>query len=394
MKKVLFIVFVSFLFIGQAIGQGVQVSEKQINALVELLRANAKSEGDIQEIVNGIIKDPELYNIIWKDFIKQSLVSKDGKFKFLNDLNITFKTFQSQDSATTSLGLSYDFNFDYARYKEKGNARTGIDFGLSANGNVAIKKEANPFNFLETKVHASFSRFVGGVVKVSDTAVFTELNDLEVKLAGRDMKSKEAIAELAQFNEKLKLNNQYYYAISPKFAYESNQDFSRTQFTPGATIDLGAKGWNRESLLSKLNVFDYPFALIRYITGTDKDFTVYGSTFPTAQATVDYVFPSNDDVRQSIVGNQDPFPRFKFETSFRTYISRISKENIFFNANYRYYQELSAPAGIRKAGMGAMNYFVMALQSTSGFYVSYAVGRLPFDAKNDEVYALGFNYKF
>ena len=39
-------------------------------------------------------------------------------------------------------------------------------------------------------------------------------------------------------------------------------------------------------------------------------------------------------------------------------------------------------------------YFVMALQSTSGFYVSYAKGTLPFDARNDEVYAVGFHYKF
>ena len=70
------------------------------------------------------------------------------------------------------------------------------------------------------------------------------------------------------------------------------------------------------------------------------------------------------------------------------------KENIFFNANIRYYQELNAESEIISADLDDHIYFVMALQSSSGFYVSYANGKLPFDAKNNEIYSIGFNYKF
>lgn len=106
------------------------------------------------------------------------------------------------------------------------------------------------------------------------------------------------------------------------------------------------------------------------------------------------MIPSNDSTRRKLIGNLNPFPRFKFETSFRTFISRIRKENIFFNADYRFYQELAAPAAIKNSNFSSANYFVMALQSTSGMFVSYASGKLPFDARNDQVYSIGFSYKF
>ena len=79
---------------------------------------------------------------------------------------------------------------------------------------------------------------------------------------------------------------------------------------------------------------------------------------------------------------------------FRTFVSRIEGENIFFNANVRYYREINASAAIKAANLDEYFYFVGALQSTSGFYVSYARGKLPFDAVSDEVYAVGFHYKF
>lgn len=388
-------IFTFLVIISTSLSTYCQVSDNQINDLVTFLKSSGKTEDEIKNTINGIIKNPELYNTLWQNFLKQSYISKNNKFKFFNDLNIAFKTFQSKDSSTTSLGFTYDFDFDYAKYIEKDKHRISHIFSLSAKGNVAFNKKANPGNFLETKVNYSYANFSGGVVKPKDTSVFTKLDNITAKLAKiTDMKSKEAIALWEEFGESLKLSNQYYFALSPKFAFESNQDFSKTQFTPGITVDLGAKAWDKGNLLSKFNLLDYPFALLRLITGTDKSFTVYGSTIPTVQFGFDYVLPSKDTVRKKLVGNLDPFPRFKFETSFRTFISRIHKENIFFNANYRFYQELNAPTQIKNGNLRSVNYFVMSLQSTSGLYVSYATGRLPFDAKDDQVYSLGFSYKF
>ena len=393
MKKIYLTIIIGFITL---MSYSQVIADKQLNSLVDYLKAKNVSEEEIFKMVSGLIENPDLFNSLWKNFIDQTLKSDNSKWGFLKDLNLQFKTFQATDDKPAALGLTYDFDFNYAKFKEKGSHRNSHSFGLAAKGNVAFNKKLNPTDFLETKVHYSWSQFIGGVIKSKDdTTIFLRLNRLEDKLINiKDMQSKEAIALWNEFNNNLVLSDQYYYSIAPKFALESNQDFSKTQSSSGLAIDLGAKAWKKSSTLSHLNIFDYPFALLRLITGADKKFTIYGSTIPTAQFVFDYVIPLNDTIRKDLIGNSNPYPRIKFETSFRTFIARIKKENIFFNANYRYYQEINAPEAITKAKLGVHSYFVMALQTTSGFYVSYAKGKLPFDAKSDEVYSIGFNYKF
>lgn len=392
MRNVLAIVLIILISATSAFSQ---FSGNQINEVVNSLKVGGKSDEEIKNTVNGIINDPDLYNSLWKNFIDQALIQDSVKWKLLKDFNIQFLTFQNTDYPTTTLGFTYDFNFNYAKYEEHHKNRISNSFGISAKGNVAFDKQYNPVDFLETKLQYNYSHFIGGVVTQKDTAIFTELNNIRYKLAGiKDMQSKEAFELWEKLGRKLVMSNQFYYSLSPKFALESNQDFSKKQFTPGIAINLGAKAWNIENALSHLNVFDYPFAVLRYIMRTDKDFTVYGSTIPTVQLTMDYVIPSSDTTRNNLVGNLNPFPRIKFETGFRTFITRIKKENIFFNANYRYYQELNASEEIKNANLNTNSYFVLALQTKSGFYVSYANGKLPFDAKSDEIYSVGLNFKF
>lgn len=394
MRKLFLIIIASFSFLTS---YSQNISEHQINQIISILKTQGKSDEEVKNAVNGIINNPDLYNELWKKFIDQAYKSDSTKWKFLKDLNAQFKTFQATDNAPSALGFTYDFNFDYAHFKESDNhkLRVANSFGLSAKGNVAFNKKQNPTDFLETKVNYNLSVFSGGVIKAHDTAIYSKLTTIEDILKNiSDMQSKEAVALWEDFGRSLKLTNQYYWALSPKFALESNQDFSKTQWTPGLAIDLGAKAWDKNNKLSKLNVFDYPFALLRWIVGTDKSITPYGSTIPTLEFVADYVVPTNGTIRKNIVGNLNPYPRIKFETGFRTFISRIKKENIFFNANFRYYAEINAPVAIKNAKLDAQTYFVMALQSTSGFYVSYANGKLPFDAKSDEVYSIGFNYNF
>lgn len=393
MKKIYLTLIIGFLTL---ISYSQTIVDLQLNNFVNYLKTKNLSEEERNKIVSGLIDNPDLYNTLWKNFINQALNSDSAKWKLLKDLNVQFKTFQATDNQPTALGLTYDFNFDYSKFSEKDKLRNSRSFGLTAKGNVAFNKNLNPTDFLETKVNYRWSQFCGGVLKSKDdTSVFTRLNRIEEKLVLiKDMQSKEAIELWAKFSNDLVLSNQYYWSVAPKFALESNQDFSKTQFTPGLAVDLSAKAWKKNSKLSYLNLFDYPFAVLRRLIGTDKEFTIYGSTIPTIQLGFDYVILSNDTVRKNLTGNLDPFPRLKFETSFRTFIARIKKENIFFNANYRYYQELNAPETVRMAKLAIHSYFVMALQTTTGFYVSYANGKLPFDAKSDEVYSIGFNYKF
>ncbi len=391
MKKIFFIL----IFAGYSLAGNCQVSESQLNQLLKFLKDNGKSDADIKATVDGIVKDPEFYNTLWKFFIDQAEKKDSSKWAFLKDLNLQFKTFQATDNTPASIGFSYDLNFDYAEFKEYKKSRFSHSFELATNGNVAFNKETNPADFLETKVKYSFNQYTGGVISIHDTAVYSRLNVIEDKLAGiKDIQGEEAAELWKQFGRNLKLSDQYYYSISPKFGFESNQDFSITQFTPGISLDLGLKAWNDENLLSKLNILDYPFALLRLITATDRRFTPYGSTWPTLQFAVDYVFPQSDTVRKQLVHNLNPYPRFKFEAGFKTLISAVKNENIFFSANYRYYQEINAPKEIMDAKMDIQSYLVLAIESSKGFYISYANGKLPFDAKKDEIYSIGFNYKF
>ena len=353
------------------------------------------SEEQIKNILNGIIINPELYNNIWAGFISHAQIGDTGKWELLKDMNLQFKTFQTPNNPNTSLGFTYDFNYDSAKYTKHNDSRVSNDIGITLKGNVAFKKEFNPTDFLEAKVHYQYTHFSGGVITQEDTAVYNRIKKIRFQLAKLDdPKSKEGIALWEEFGKKINMTDQYYYSLSPKFALESNQDFSKKQYTPGLIIGLGAKGWNKDSTLSHLNIFDYPFAIIRYILGADETFIVYGSTLPTVQITFDYVVPTNNIIRENLVGNKNAFPRIKFESGFRTFITKMNSENIFFNANYRYYYEINAPIIIKDSALSIASYLVMALQTTSGFYVSYANGKLPFDAKSDEVYSLGFNYKF
>lgn len=392
MKKIILILIVSVF----TVDSYSQVFDNQINSLIRTLETSGRTNDEIKNAVNGVIDNPDLYNNLWKNFIDQAY-KKDSSWSYFKDMNIQFKTFQATDNAPTGLGFTYDFNFDYAKFTESSNHKSRIShsLGITAKGNVAFNKNINPTDFLETQLNYNISNISGGVVTTHDTIITKQLYTIVDKLVNiKDMQSNEAIKLWEELGNNLVLTNQYYYGLSPKIAFESNQSFSKKQFTPGLALDLGVKSWNKNAVLSKLNIFDYPFALLRVILGTDKRFTPYGSTLPTAQIVFDYVVPSSDTTRETLTGNLNPFPRMKFEISFRTLIARVKKENIFFNANYRYYQEINAPQEITKADLGIHSYFVMALQSTSGFYVSYANGKLPFDAKSDEVYSIGFNYKF
>ena len=101
---------------------------------------------------------------------------------------------------------------------------------------------------------------------------------------------------------------------------------------PGLLMGFGAEGWNENGALRYLNILDYPFALIRMLTGTDTEFNVYGATFPSFLFGLDYVIPDKDSLRKNLIGNQDPFSRLRFEIGFKTRVARIGKEVIHFSS--------------------------------------------------------------
>src|SRR5674476_1443984 len=117
-----------------------QIADKQINSFVEFLKTQKVNDAEITKIVNGLTENPNLFNGLWKNFINQATKSDSLKWKFLNDLNVQFKTFQATNNQPSALGMTYDFNFNYAKYIEKNNSRDSHTFSLSTKGNIAFNK--------------------------------------------------------------------------------------------------------------------------------------------------------------------------------------------------------------------------------------------------------------
>jgi hypothetical protein len=71
--------------------------------------------------------------------------------------------------------------------------------------------------------------------------------------------------------------------------------------------------------------------------------------------------------------------------SFKTRVARIGNEVFNFSSNYRWYNEGNASQAIKTNELVFSNFFVAAILSNSGLFVSYTTGKLPFDKKNDQI---------
>ena len=137
-----------------------QYYNKPFNDIVDTLNLKLKNKDQVNNTINGIIINSELYNTLWKNFITQAISDNDNVWKPLKDFNIQFKTFETRDNPTASLGFTYDFNYDFAKYTEQNKNRISNSFGLTAKGNVAFNKIINPVDFLETRAHYNYSHFI------------------------------------------------------------------------------------------------------------------------------------------------------------------------------------------------------------------------------------------
>jgi hypothetical protein len=269
-------------------------------------------------------------------------------------------------------------------------------FNIDFDGNVAFKKVYNPTNFLESKAGYTGAFVWGGSAKKNTSAEIRALQNADNALFdANDAKNAAARAKALDDAAKLiSLSNQYYIGLSGNISYESNQDFSKTQFVPGALVNIGIKPWRKDGVLQWLNIPDYPFALIRWLTdpSPNSSFELSRSSFPSALFGLDYVVPGQDSLRKAVTGNVNPYERLRFEASFKTKAAVVLDQVIWFSADYRWYHQLNASQALLNAKIDHFNYFTCNLASSNGFFVSYSYGQLPFDKVKDSVYGLGFKY--
>ena len=342
-------------------------------------------------IVANILENTETLNKVWDTYVIEK-----AKISFLRDVNLKFKTFHvnGQDNSA-GLGFSYSYSKDIMKhmYSQKSVSNSGISFAIKAEGNVAFDRRINPRDFLDSKLSFHFFHSHGGVVpERSDAAMATIYNEWEDELTLIDDQaaldnSPIWIKFFSSVSERL--TTQFYIDFALNGSLESNQDFSQKQYVYGAQVGLDLKAWNRNSTLANLNIFDWPFAVIRVLTGYDKDLSPRGSTIPTILVGLDGINPVDDSLRV-MVEDDSVYPRFRTEVSFKTPISRSA----YFVANLRYYKELGASPSVKSANVDKFLYFTSAVTLSNGLFVSYTTGKLPFDAENDQVYEIGFQYKF
>lgn len=344
------------------------------------------SSSDIPKtILNQALEQPLTIN---KEL--NGALTTDNAWKFLKDLNLKLSAFTNSDG-TQSLGLSYTLSKDVNRFffTESNSLQTGMSYSLHLDGNIAAIQNVNPNDFLISNFSIHYFRNQGGAIQASD-ALYTTLNQLEDKMAViEDQNQLLTSLEFKTFATTLRknLSDQYYIDFSAIGGLESNQSFTEKQFYYGVQLGLDLKAWNPESKLAQYNIFDWPFALIRLLSGNDNTFTPRGSAIPAVLLGLDMVDPQSG-VIEKLHPDDSYFTRLRVETSFRT---PLSLQNlIFFEASYRYYWEPNASDLVKQNAMDRFGYFVAAITMPNGMFASYSTGKLPSDLENDKVYELGF----
>ena len=383
-NKIKFILVLAIIWgsiiIVQVKAQEENTTDLTLESLNNLLVDSLLIENTFSELFN----DPEkiiTLNKIWKEnVIPES--------RFLNDLNLEFKTFKvSNSDSIAGLGFGYSYAKDITRRRFESGSQTGISLSLSSQGNIAFEKNINPEDFLVSGISFHLFKSWGGAIE-ANPEVFNKLNELETELAmiedSEELVNSPILQEFINVSRKY-LADQFYLDFALAGKYESNQDFSIKQYSYGVDLGIDCKLWKNEFF----NVFDYPFAAIRWLSGYDEELNPMGASFPTFLVSIENVNPIQVINREEL-GEEGNYIRVSGEIAFKTPLGSDS----FFEADLKYYKEINPPDKIIAAGLDESIYFKAAITTIAGIFISYEKGKLPFDLIENEIYQLGFKYNF
>ena len=402
MFKNIFSLFVFFLVLSMGVCYGdISAAEERspFAELETLLKIVTSDEGEkkieIKKFAVELVQnDPELANRIFDlPLVKDSFLGK-----LIEDTNLKLKAFEPDgEDESASLGFSYSYAKNHKmRINKQSMNYSGFDLAFNAKGNVAFDEEVNPNDFLDTKLNWSYFSSWGGISgKIEDAPTLDKKDKLVLALTVMEFDNLRKSAQWQEYKDIIAkhLTDQYYCNIGMDGGLESDQTFDKKQYTYGAKVGLVARGWGEESILGKLNVLDYIPALIRIYSAVDDQWQPRGSTFPSVLIGLDRVMPDGDDPR-SKVGDDSDFTRLMVEASFKTQLTEWKTDPVYVEANYRYYYELDAENLVKDAELDNFDYFSIALRLPKNIFVSYATGKLPLDASDDQVYSIGLNYNF
>jgi hypothetical protein len=378
-------------------------------AVLASARATADDRGAVEIVDAGRLMQPALCQLLdgidseevgHVNSALSELIAPNNGLAFLKDVDFKLKMFEPHDSTGRSgLGLSYD----YAKVNPLGDYNddpaTGVISGwawhFKAKGDLAFDSDVNPTDFLDTRFSISGFRNKWLARQTIETLSFADLNKLEDELAEIE-DPQELQVRLAEDTVVSAVRAglprvRSYIDFEFNAGLESDQKFEQQQWTYGAQVALDFKSYDRTAWQTTFNVLDWPFAVVRRLTGYDGRFRVYGSTLPTLVLGIDQVDPKDNEVRQSL-GATDKFDRYRAEVFFRTPVARVRDEELFFNFDYRHLKESNPPPSVVTAGLDEFKYTVISIAASSGIFVSYRDGMLPFDLEDEQVYEIGWKF--
>jgi hypothetical protein len=319
----------------------------------------------------------------------------NGLLGFINDLHLRPKIFHSDTGSSDGvLGFEYNFQKSLANreFDVGSNKPVGVSLTLQASGNVAVDAKKNPNNLLETGAGLHFFQGIGGInpsfVNSHEAAAALQRGLIE-GVKDKDFANEQGPA-YEQFAKEVTSHfaPQLFYDIQGHATLESDQQFNKKQMAYGGKFSVAFRDWRETSSVAWFNILDYPFAAVRWLLNKE-DFQPSGRTFPSAVLGIDLVKPS-----ASVDPREKSFPRFRAELAFKTRVFQWQKQRLYFSAAYRHFQEFGASAAVKAGGLDHSDYFVAKLDLPYHFNVSYSIGKLPLDRKNDQVYALGWALNF
>lgn len=334
--------------------------------------------------------------------------------RLLEDLHVQFKTFESGSDGDAELGFSYELAKSLLRSTDS-NAWS-LDF--AARGNVAFDREVNPDDFLSTQMRVRWfgTTAIGDGAGGARAGATNELAGAHLEqLAAFDpdtfanvatrlahepsadvvRKDPEYQALVSRYLEDVesKLPPELVWNANVHVELESNQDFSSRELAYGAAFGGRIVSWNPDAALSQLNVFDFPGAALRWLSGQTDDFRPSGEAWPSVVAGLDLVDAADSEIRRAL-DEDDTYLRARLEAGMKTRVLNLDGEALFLSAGWRFYQEVDAPASVRRADIDRASHVEVKLDLPNGWALTYAAGKLPLDAEEDSTFALGFNVQF
>ena len=340
---------------------------------------------------------------------------KDSVSTQIQGLDIPGLQLELKGLDSDNTGNAYGLAFDYTLSKRNQlNLLTleahewhhdwALDF--STKGSLAFEKGANPTDFQEasvairgysTKATSAFRDNIGellegnALMELSRNAAECTTESIRNATCTSYHRVKNAMEQTLGFLATI------HYGLD--IGHETDQEFDATQQTIGAFVAFKFFDARPVTALGNLNVLDYPFAVLRNLTGRARCqgqvlcFQPSGRSFPSLLFAFDKVYPDQQTPR-AVAGDDSAYWRAYAEAGFSTPVAYYKGTDVYFTASLRHYREIGPSETVKSAGIDSTTSTTITVGGREGLFISYVQGKLPFGIQRDQSLQMGWKFHF